>query len=127
MEAGTDPLGPGFLEVAYSRALERELREGSVPFEREVAVPIIYRGEPLGVPFRVDFVCFGDVMVELKALPTQGPTERRQLIHYLRASGFSRGLLLNFGAPILQIERAVGPTRLAPVDLDAVASLGLSL
>lgn len=115
-------LGPDFLEVAYARALVREFTERAIPFEREVEVPLIYRGEPLGVPFRVDFVCFGDVMVELKALPTLGRRERSQLIHYLKASGFERGLILNFGTEVLQIERAVGPSRLAKLSLDSVPS-----
>ena len=115
-------LGPHFLELAYRQALAREFVERGIPFEAEVNVPLIYRGEPLGVPFRVDFVCFGDVMVEVKALPDLGRRERSQLIHYLRSSGYERGLLLNFGTDILQIERAVGPNRLAKLSLDSVAS-----
>lgn len=115
-------LGPDFLEVTYGRALMREFSERGIPFEGEVAVPVIYRGEPLGVPFRVDFLCYEDVLVEIKSVPTLGRRERNQLIHYLRASGFERGLLLNFGSEILQIERAVGPTRLAKLSLDSVSS-----
>ena len=51
-----------------------------------------------------------------------GKRERKQLIHYLKASGFPRGLLLNFGAEVLEIERAIGPTRLAKLSPDSVPS-----
>lgn len=116
-------LGADFLEIGYAKALEREFGERGIPFEREVPVPMIYRGAPLGVPFRVDFVCYGDIMLEIKSVPTLGKRERRQLIHYLKASGFNRGLLLNFGDDErLQIERAVGPRRLARLSPDSVVS-----
>ncbi|MEK6975469.1 MAG: GxxExxY protein [Candidatus Thermoplasmatota archaeon] len=115
-------LGPDFLEIGYAKALELEFQERSIPYEREVPVPMIYRGKPLGVPFRVDFVCFGDIMLEIKSIPRTGQRERRQLIHYLKASGFERGLLLNFGDERLQIERAVGPRRLAKLSPDSVFS-----
>ncbi len=111
-------LGPGFLELAYARALVMEFEGRGIAFEREVDVPLCYRGRPLGVPFRVDFVCFGDVMVELKALPAVGRSERRQLIHYLTSSGFCRRLLINFGAESLQVERAVAPGRLDQLHSD---------
>src|SRR5687768_14170618 len=98
--------GPGFLEVAYQRALALEFTSRQIPFEREVAVELVYKGTPVGVPFRVDFRC-GDVLVELKALPVTGRQERNQLIHYLQSADCETGLLLNFGAMSLQFERVV--------------------
>jgi GxxExxY protein len=102
-------LGPGFLEVAYQRALAIEFGRRGIPFKQEVPVELSYEGIPLGVPFRVDFTCWDEVMVELKALPSTGRAERNQLIHYLRGGGYGTGLLINFGAVSLQFERVVGP------------------
>jgi GxxExxY protein len=98
-------LGPGFLEAAYSRALVLELGARGVPWAAEVALPIRYKGLPLGVPFRVDLLCWDGLVVELKARPSVGRAERAQLSHYLRAGGFGKGLLLNFGEPSLRFER----------------------
>lgn len=102
-------LGPGFLEIAYQRALAIEFGKRGIPFSQEVAIELSYEGIPLGVPFRVDFTCWDEVMVELKALPSIGRAERNQLIHYLQGGGYGTGLLINFGATSLQFERVVGP------------------
>jgi GxxExxY protein len=81
-----------------------------VPNEREVAIPIRYRGRLLRTTYRADFVCFDEVVVELKALSSIGGAEEAQLIHYLKATGRRRGLLLNFGGASLQLQRIVlGP------------------
>jgi GxxExxY protein len=66
-----------------------------------------YRNRLLPVSYIVDFICYGEVLVELKALHAIGPIETAQLINYLRAAGRSRGLLPNFGAPSLQHKRIV--------------------
>ncbi|MFO1533388.1 MAG: GxxExxY protein [Thermoplasmatota archaeon] len=97
-------LGSGFLELAYARALELELGARGIPFEHEASIPLLYKGMSLGVPFRADFIC-GDLVVELKAVPMLGRMERVQVMHYLRCTGFRRGLLLNFGRENLQVER----------------------
>ncbi|MEK7692579.1 MAG: GxxExxY protein [Chloroflexota bacterium] len=98
-------LGPGFLEAVYQEALGIEFREHGIPFEREVEIPIIYRDIQLACTYRADFVCFNDVIVELKALRQIGEVERAQTINYLKATGKKRALLLNFGASSLQRER----------------------
>ena len=61
-------LGCGFLEAVYQEALERELQCVKIPFKREKELPIVYRGVPLKAYYKVDFVCFSNVIVELKAL-----------------------------------------------------------
>jgi GxxExxY protein len=98
-------LGSGFLEAVYEEALQVELWEHGIPFEREVDISIMYRDRQLACAYRADFVCFGGVIVELKALRQITDVERAQTINYLKATGKKRALLLNFGAPSLQKER----------------------
>src|SRR6185295_15105545 len=100
-------LGCGFLEAVSREAFTIELEEQGIPFVREVRLPVRYRNRVLPVSYIVDFICYGEVLVELKALHAIGPIETAQLINYLRAAGRSRGLLLNFGAPSLQHKRIV--------------------
>jgi len=102
-------LGPGFLEAVYQSAFEMELGMKRVPYDREVDLSVSYKGFPLGVCYRADFLCFGDVLVELKALNRLSAIEEAQIIHYLMASKLSRGILLNYGLPALQFRRFVGP------------------
>lgn len=102
-------LGSRFLEPVYQAALEVELDAKKILFAREVEMPILYKGHPLPVRYRADFVCFGEVLVELKAMERLTDREDSQVINYLSASQFKRGLLLNFGAASLQFRRFVGP------------------
>ncbi len=90
-------LGHGFLEAVYQEALAVELMNCAVPFAREVALPIRYRRQRLNTGYRADFLCFDEVMVEVKALERLTTGEESQVINYLKASGRARGLLLNFG------------------------------
>ncbi len=100
-------LGCGFLEPVYQEALEIELAERGIPSERQVEIDICYKGHTLSSKYRPDFICFGDVVVELKALAAITDNERAQVINYLKASGLARGLLINFGAQRLQFERFI--------------------
>lgn len=72
---------------------------------REVKLPIEYHGRVLPVRYRVDFICFGDVIVEIKAIPAITPQAYWQGVHYVRAAKHQRGLVLNFGATSLQWKR----------------------
>jgi GxxExxY protein len=100
-------LGHGFLENVYQEALECELKERGIPFQREFELPIHYKTTQLACFYRADFVCFGNVVVELKALRVMSGTEKKQILNYLKASGFHRGLVLNFGTDRLQYDRYV--------------------
>jgi GxxExxY protein len=100
-------LGRGFFERVYRRPLELELEVRGIPYQTEVSFPIVYKGRATGVRYRVDLICFDSVIVEIKALKEITSYETAQLINYMRASGMKRALLLNFGSPVLGIERRV--------------------
>ena len=100
-------LGARFLEPVYPAALEREFEAKNVPFAREVELLVLYKGRPLDVRYRADFLCYGEVLVELKAMDRLSDRDDSQFINYLAASQLSRGLLLNFGASSLQYRRFV--------------------
>ena len=100
-------LGHGFLEAVYQEALAEEFLLRGIPFEREREIPVSYKGKRLGASYRADFVCYGDIVVEIKALASLTTGDEAQLINYLKATEFWRGLLLNFGAPSLQFKRRV--------------------
>ncbi|MFO7679591.1 MAG: GxxExxY protein [Chloroflexota bacterium] len=104
MEVHTQ-LGSGFLEAVYQEALAVEFLLRGSPFEREVALPITYKGQRLSTIYRADFVCFERVIVELKALKRLSGLEEAQLLNYLKATRYPIGLLLNFGASSLEYER----------------------
>ena len=95
-------LGCGFLEAVYQEALAVELSRRGVPFEREVELPIIYKGKRLATSYRADFVCSNSVIVELKALGNLTGVEDGQILSYLKATKHEVGLLLNFGTESLQ-------------------------
>jgi len=99
------PLGCGFLEAVYQEAMELELAARAVPFQREVPVPIFYRGTKLHTAYRVDYLCYGKLIVELKAIEKLTGVHQSQLLNYLRATGLGKGLLINFGAKSLEYKR----------------------
>ena len=98
-------LGRGFLERVYQDALERELLLQEIPYQREVKIPVFYRGVELPSYFTADFVCYENIIVELKALTEWSGVEKAQVLNYLKATGYKRGLLLNFGKDRLDYER----------------------
>ena len=100
-------LGCGFLERVYQDALEVEFRLRNIPYEREKSIQIVYKGEPLGEPYRADFVCYGKVIIELKSVSEILDVHRAQIINYLKATKMKLGFLVNFGEESLNIERIV--------------------
>ena len=77
-------LGCGFLEVVYKAALATEFRRRNIAFAREVGLPLAYKGEPLGLLYRVDFISYQSVIVEVKAHEALTPLDLAQTINYLR-------------------------------------------
>ena len=99
--------GCGFKEPVYQECFELELGSRGLPFEREKVFQIYYKGQLLKKTYQADFVCFGEVLVELKALDRLTSKEEAQVINYLKASGLSVALLINFGAESLEWKRIV--------------------
>jgi GxxExxY protein len=95
-------LGPGLLESAYQTCLERELTLRRVPFDRQVDLPVEYKGLNLDCAYRMDLVVGGLVVVELKAVEAIAPIFEAQLLTYLRLPGHWLGLLINFCVPVLK-------------------------
>ena len=89
-------LGAGFLEAVYQEALEIEFQRRNIPYEREKQLKITYDGIELQQTYRADFVCYGKIIVELKAVSTLENVHRSQVYNYLRATGYKLGLLYNF-------------------------------
>ena len=100
-------LGHGFLERVYKLALPIEFGRRKIPYVAESPLPISYDGVVLPTTYRVDFVCFKDVIVECKATAAITQADVAQLINYLKAARVRRGLILNFGAPSFQHARRV--------------------
>jgi GxxExxY protein len=100
-------LGHGFLEAVYQEALALEFERREILFQREVELLISYKGKQLLCSYRADFVCFAEVIVELKALRQLSGSEEAKIINYLKATGCRTGLLLNFGGPCLEHKRFV--------------------
>jgi GxxExxY protein len=100
-------LGCGFLEAPYAAALVIELRHRGIQVEREVFYTIRYKGQDLPTRYRADLVCFGSVIVEVKAIRALGEVEMAQAVSYMRASGLKRALLLNFSGRKLAYKRMV--------------------
>lgn len=100
-------LGPGFLEAPYQQALAVEFERQGIPFRREVHYPIDYDDVRLKATYRPDFVCFDQVIVELKAHPEPLRASRYQVVNYLKVSGHAVGLLLNFGTASLGYQRFI--------------------
>ncbi len=95
-------LGCGFKEKVYQDAFEVLLKENNVPYIREAHISLIYHGTVLNHDFYYDFLCYGKIGVELKALSILAGEHESQIINYLHVSNHKLGLLLNFGATSLQ-------------------------
>jgi len=98
-------LGCGFLEGVYHEAYALELTLRDIPYRREVDLPVFYKGRKLNIFYRADFICYDDIIVELKALAKLGKVEEAQIINYLKATCTEAGLLINFGATSLEYRR----------------------
>jgi len=95
-------LGPGLLESIYEHCLCQELAEAGVAFNRQVPLPVSYKGRPLDFSYRLDLVVEQSVVVEIKSVEQLPPLHQAQLLTYLKLSGIPTGLLLRFHTPVLR-------------------------
>lgn len=107
-------LGCGFLEGVYQEALAAEFALRSIPFVPQVPLRVHYKGQLLTTSYRADFLCFQEILVEIKALKSLSGVEEAQILNYLKATRHEIGLLLNFGAPSLATKRLVRSVHWSP-------------
>ena len=101
-------MGCGFLEAVYQECMEKELRSRGVPFEAQRELELVYKGERLAQTYKPDFICYGKIIVELKAVKETADEHRAQVFNYLKATGLRLALLVNFGHyPKATVERII--------------------
>lgn len=100
-------LGKGLSEIVYKDALEYELTENLIPFEREKKYEVKYKNIILPHSFYADFVVFGDIILEIKACKNIDENHIKQTLNYISISKCPIGLILNFGAKSFQNKRII--------------------
>ena len=101
-------MGGGFLEPVYQECLDIELALQNIPFKAKDKLKLCYKGRQLKQEYEPDFVCWGKIVVELKAVKALDDAHRAQVYNYLKATGYKLGLLVNLGHhPQVQYERIV--------------------
>ena len=95
-------LGPGLLESAYEMCLAYELVQAGLSVERQLELPVVYKEVRLDCGYRVDLIVEKQLLIELKAVSDLLPVHEAQLLTYMKLTGISKGLLLNFNVPVLK-------------------------
>ena len=100
-------LGNEFLEAVYQEALEIMFQENKIQYEKEKMLEITFRGKILNKKYFADFICYNEVIVELKALSELNNNHISQVLNYLKATNKKLGLLINFGSKSLEYKRVI--------------------
>jgi len=101
-------VGTGFLEPVYQEMLAIEMSQRGIPFVAEQELAIEYKGVTLKKKYRVDFICYGQILIELKSIERLSNIEIAQILNYMKITKIRVGLLINFGArPKLEWKRYV--------------------
>jgi GxxExxY protein len=100
-------LGSGLLESVYKDALEYELSQHKIPYEREKMFEIAYKNIILEHKFYADFVVYDNIIIEIKAVGAINDAHKAQTINYVRLSKGRLGIIINFGQPSLEYQRVV--------------------
>ena len=100
-------LGNGFLEAVYSEILEKEFVKNNIPYQREVKLDLFFNGEKLDKKYKADFICFDNIILEIKAVSFIHENFTKQTLNYLKATDKKLGLLINFGEKSLKYKRII--------------------
>ena len=100
-------LGNGFLEAVYSEVLEKEFVKNNIPYKREVKLDLFFNGEKLDKKYKADFICFDNIILEIKAVSFIHENFTKQILNYLKATDKKLGLLINFGEKSLKYKRII--------------------
>ena len=100
-------LGAGFLEAVYEEALEREFQNLKIPFKRQVKLDLYYGNQKLTKQYRADFICYDEIIVEIKAVSLIPTAFYAQLQNYLKRTNIELGMLINFGTSSLTYKRMI--------------------
>lgn len=100
-------LGSGFLEAIYQEALSIEFEEREIPYEREKQLTVYYKGIELSKKYIADFICYNNIILEIKAVNSIAKEHISQLLNYLHATNHKIGLVVNFGAKSLEFKRVI--------------------
>lgn len=100
-------LGFGFLEAVYCEILEKEFVRMNIPFEREVKLDLYFNGIKLEKQYKADFVCYDDIILEIKSVSFLHENFTKQTLNYLKATEKKLGLLINFGEKSLKYKRII--------------------
>ena len=95
-------MGPGLLESAYEASFCFELTNRGIPLERQKAVPLVYKGMRLDCGYRLDVMIDGKLIVEFKSVKSLAPIDDARMLSYLRLTGCTLGLIINFNVPLLK-------------------------
>ena len=95
-------LGPGLLESAYEKCLCHELKLRGLSFDNQKPLPLVFKGEEIDCGYRLDIVVGNAIILELKSCEKIEPIHKAQLLTYLKLSGLTLGLVLNFNVPVMR-------------------------
>ena len=97
----------GFLEAVYCEVLEKEFIKNNIPYKREVKLDLFFNGEKLDKKYKADFICFDNIILEIKAVSFIHENFTKQTLNYLKATDKKLGLLINFGEKSLKYKRII--------------------
>jgi len=100
-------LGCGFLEAVYQEALAIEFKMREMPYKQQQVIEIMYKEIPLERKYQPDFLCYNEIILEIKALSGLTGNEEAQVINYLKATQLTIALLINFGTKSLEYKRLI--------------------
>lgn len=102
-------LGSGFLEAVYEEALEKEFDIQKIPYKKQVKLELYYNDQKLKKHYRADFVCYANIILEIKAVSQIPSVFNAQLKNYLKCTNMELGMLINFGTSSLTYKRIINP------------------